>query len=306
MNIETYPNLTNEIKLFFNHYLNRQPNDDDVHYFLKLLKQGDLHITDVPKLITSSEEYQFFKKHEKQILQFKKYNETILNKELDKQKNQNKQNAISLVDIFKIAYSSNPLFTERFIEYFWTLKNLSTEGKILDIGCTESFLANELFKIKTLEVYGIDIRNVDSSTLFYFSQESAVKTHFENNFFDQITIVSSIEHFGLQVYGNAQIDEKADTKAMKEIKRILKKDGTLYLTTPYGINNGSFYRKYNKETLKKLFDGYKILEIKYFYQSDVGWKETDEKHASTIGHAKFYFGSEPFPGAIVTVKAIPL
>ena len=66
---------------------------------------------------------------------------------------------------------------------------------------TESLFANEVAKIKSLGVYGIDIRK-EKNPKFKFFVEDAAKTHFKDHFFDQITIISSIEHFGLDFYGN--------------------------------------------------------------------------------------------------------
>jgi SAM-dependent methyltransferase len=262
-----------------------------------------IHIADIKKLICSSDEYQFFKKFEKKLDEFKISDIKKLKQELKNQSLLKKRNAIFYVDLPNIAYEHNPAFTERFTEYFWVLKNLDTTGRILDIGCTESSFAREISKIKTLEVYGIDIRS-EKIPPYKFFLEDARQTHFENNFFDQITIISSIEHFGLDIYGNNIVEKDADLKAMKEIKRILKKDGTLFLTTPFGKNGKPWYRKYNANTLNNLFSGYIILEQKYFHQTDMGWVETDVKHASEIGDATYYFGS-PLPGAITVVKAQP-
>jgi len=294
--------ISKEICSIFSESLNRIPSNEELDYYISQLQEGRINISDVSKLTESSDEYTFLSKNKDAISEILKYNYKILKEELKKQSKLKTPKAIFYVDVKKISYKNNPSTTERFIEYFWVLKNLQTKGNLLDIGCTESLFANEVSKIKSLDVYGIDIRN-EQNPSYKFFVEDATKTHFEDHFFDQITIISSIEHFGLDFYGNKKINPTADLDSMKEIKRILKKDGTLFLTTPYGKNGTSWYRKYNKNSLKKLFDGFQIIKVKYFCQTKKGWIETEKDHAEIIGHAKIHFGSEPFPGAIVAIMA---
>lgn len=303
LKIDKNSSLAREINSNFLTLLNRKAGEQDLNYYCEQIQLGKIHISDIKKLIQASEEYQFLKKYEKELIKFQKSDEERLKQELKNQSSLKQPKAIFFVDVMHIAYEHNPAFTERFTEYFWILKNLKTTGNLLDIGCTESSFAREVSKIKTLEVYGIDIRP-ENDLPFKFFVEDATKTHFKDNFFDQITVISSIEHFGLDIYGNKIIDKDADLKAMKEIKRILKKDGILLLTTPFGKNGKPWYRKYDNNTLKNLFNGYNVIEEKYFYQTDDGWKETNMKDALEIADAKYYLGN-PLPGAIVAVKAQP-
>ena len=125
---------------------------------------------------------------------------------------------------------------------------MDISGKLLDIGCTESSFASKLSQIPTMEVFGVDIRNIKNPS-FTFFMEDITNTHFENNFFDQITIISTIEHIGLEGYKNTNINFNADLDAMSEIKRILKSTGTLYLTTPFGKNQTNWFRTYTSESV---------------------------------------------------------
>ena len=147
---------------------------------------------------------------------------------------------------------------------------------------------NEATKNEKLHIYGIDIRKPDYEPKFNFFRESAEKTHFENEFFDQILIISSIEHFGFTVYSNKMLDENADFKAMNEIKRILKKAGTVLITVPYGKGNTKNYRKYDKDRLEKLLEGFEITEKKILKQSGWEWKEYPELKLEELGNSEFY------------------
>jgi len=299
-----FGNLENEIASYYNKFLLRDPSEDEIICHLNELSSGKLHFNDILKNIQFSLENKSIQKHKDVIDKFFKTDSLLLQKELKKQKHKQERNALHFVDLKKIVHAHSPL-SERLVEYLYVLKNLTTKGKLLDIGCNESEFANELSKIKTLQVYGIDIRPILGKTLYNFFKEDAQHTHFDNDFFDQITIISSIEHFGLEVYGNKNIDTDADVRAMKEIRRILKKNGRLFLTTPFGKDSTSWYRKYNKNSLTKLFSGFKIIKEKYFYQTENGWKETDVNHASAIGNAKYAIGESTLPGAIVVVIAQP-
>ncbi len=97
------------------------------------------------------------------------------------------------------------------------------KGKILDIGCGSYpyFLINTNFK----ERYGIDpsinsslAKNINLQKLDVTKQ----KLPFKDNFFDAVTMLAVFEHLNY---------EKIPF-ALKEINRVLKKEGVLVMTTP--------------------------------------------------------------------------
>ncbi|MEM3440105.1 MAG: class I SAM-dependent methyltransferase [Candidatus Bathyarchaeia archaeon] len=205
------------------------------------------------------------------------------------------------LDILKAAYSYNPPSSERFTEYLWVLRNLIKRGRILDVGCTESLLPQMLAEFPELEVYGIDIRpyenGINVRPKFKFFQEDALHTHFPNEFFDQILAISSIEHFGLKWYGNEKPDPEADKKAMKEMHRILKRNGSILVTVPFGVGEGRFYRVYNKRTLEDLFKGFRIEKCEFFVLKGHMWMKSDLENASKMD------GSEKVT-SIACIKAV--
>lgn len=97
-------------------------------------------------------------------------------------------------------------------------------ARILDIGCSNGYISSSLINEAT-EVYGIDISQKDvseASTLGLKAQVHDVATGlpFENEIFDIVIAAEIIEHL-------------IDTDYfLKEIYRVLKKDGKLILTTP--------------------------------------------------------------------------
>ncbi len=99
------------------------------------------------------------------------------------------------------------------------------EGKILDIGC--GFYPYFLISTKFKEKYGID-PFVDTSSVKgknIILKKISVgnqKLSFENTFFDVVTMLAIFEH----------IDHDKLKNVLSEIKRVLRKDGILIITTP--------------------------------------------------------------------------
>lgn len=101
-------------------------------------------------------------------------------------------------------------------------KKLRT-GRILDIGCGSYpyFLLNTNFK----EKFGIDpsLSKVEIDNLeLKKTNISKERIRFENDFFDVVTLLAVFEH----------IDDNKLSFVLKEIFRVLKRDGQLIITTP--------------------------------------------------------------------------
>jgi ubiquinone/menaquinone biosynthesis C-methylase UbiE len=88
------------------------------------------------------------------------------------------------------------------------------------------------------EVYSIDVQELLQLKIVHppnlkFIRGDIRHTNFPSNFFDRVIAVSTIEHIGLGHYGE-EFDERGDEKAIKEAIRILKPNGKLLATPPYG------------------------------------------------------------------------
>lgn len=102
------------------------------------------------------------------------------------------------------------------------LKRVEKE-RILDIGCGSYpyFLITSNFKyrfgmdpsLESLSLENIDLRRIDATK---------IKLPFEDNYFDAVTMLAVFEHIN-----SVKLDF-----VLKEIKRVLKKDGLLVITTP--------------------------------------------------------------------------
>lgn len=198
--------------------------------------------------------------------------------------------------------------SQRAIEYSWLLKNLKVidrESLVLDVGCSESLLSHELIA-RGFRVVGIDIRDYSfKDKRVVFLRRNIVDTKLPNGLFDAIIIVSTIEHIGLEAYGQSIKDTNGDIKALKEIKRILKPQGIIIITTPYIGNSelriNSFERQYNRQRLKELIGEMNTLKESYFHPYRLGkrlrWLEVPKEKID-----KLHFRKEPGLACIILQK----
>jgi len=109
---------------------------------------------------------------------------------------------------------------------------------VLDVGCGFGTLLIYALRKGAKTAYGIEISEEDLKTAKKYIKDEKIKLFqgsatnlpFEDNFFDTVVNTEVLEHIPI------------DTENMmfSEISRVLKKDGVVYLTTPYD----SFWSKY--------------------------------------------------------------
>jgi ubiquinone/menaquinone biosynthesis C-methylase UbiE len=167
----------------------------------------------------------------------------------------------------------------------WLFENLKNEVnfKILDVGCSESLLCFELVARK-YDVYGVDTRDYRGKpAMLKFFKADAAKLPFSDNFFNQITMISTLEHIGIGAFNDPKY-EGAETEVLNELKRILSKEGKLYLSVPYCDKyTVTWQRYYDRETLNKLLDGnFNIISKTIYIRDKSRWIRCEEKDVSGI------------------------
>lgn len=163
---------------------------------------------------------------------------------------------------------------ERITEYPFVHSNIKMEkGKILEVGCGNSILSLELAS-SGHSVWALDLRRYPySHNNLVYVQEDIRNTSFSDEFFDRIIAVSSIEHIGIE----NKDDQDGDKMALKEIFRILKYNGKLILTLPFGkraiadSKGEPLYRVYDKIMLDELISLLKIEHIEYAARKENCW-----------------------------------
>lgn len=89
---------------------------------------------------------------------------------------------------------------------------------------------------------------------------------FEDNTFDLVTSISTMEHCGLPRFSE-KVDKAGDIKGMRELYRVIKPGGYCILTVPYAGKGGIYqnkHRVYDPKTFMKLIGKFKIVKQKFF------------------------------------------
>lgn len=183
-----------------------------------------------------------------------------------------------------VIFPSSDLHNERVVEYPWVFKRIGTcEGRILDVGCSGSDLSIKLAS-QGLEVYGIDIykhqKYAESTFIghhpnFNFVLCDARWLPFKDSFVDFVTAVSTIEHIGIGCYGDLE-DMEGDKNSVKELFRVCKKLGRIFITVPYGKRAiTSLQRIYDNQALKRLVQRLNVeVQVEYFTKHDFIWSKS--------------------------------
>jgi SAM-dependent methyltransferase len=176
---------------------------------------------------------------------------------------------------------------ERIVEYPWLIANLPPEPlRLLDAGSALNFetllihpkLANKKITIVNLNPESSCFSHLGVSYLF----EDLRHLPIVDNTFDVITCISTLEHIGMDNTKIYTTDEKYKEQktedyliAARELRRVLKPEGSLFLTVPFGIKgNFGFFQQFDKAMLAKLiavFDKKKSRSTFYKYTKS-GWQ----------------------------------
>jgi SAM-dependent methyltransferase len=135
-------------------------------------------------------------------------------------------------------------------------------------------------------VYG-DLRNLD----------------FRDNLFDTVACVSTIEHIGMDnsMYaGKSDIAKRGDPKefleAVRELKRVLKPGGSLYITFPFGrYENHGWFQQFDSQLVDTLIQGFdpEVVHEDIFRYDPDGWRRSDRASCATceffdVHESKYY------------------
>jgi len=188
---------------------------------------------------------------------------------------------------------------ERIIEYSWLFSRLPLgPGRLLDAGSTLNYryivekepVASKNVYITTLapETYCMWQKKIS------YIYEDLRETCYRDEYFDVIASISTIEHIGMD---NTMLYTEDETKkenrvdayleAIQEYYRILKKNGTLFLSFPFGrYANHGWFQVLDAEMTDVILDNFsarKHSEL-YFQYTPTGWRKAsrDELYDATF------------------------
>ena len=175
---------------------------------------------------------------------------------------------------------------ERIIEYPWLFSRIPHgAGKLLDAG---SVLNHEfLLDQKVLGEKGIVISTLAPEGNCFWKKgisyvyEDLRETCFQDDYFDFVVSLSTIEHIGLDntlLYtkdtSKKEMNPESYRDAVKEFRRILKPQGILYLSFPYGrYRNHGWFQVFDEKMLDRVIDTFSPRSIteKHFRYESNGW-----------------------------------
>ena len=184
---------------------------------------------------------------------------------------------------------------ERIIEYPWFFSRLpgSATGKLLDAGSAlniDFILQHEALKTKK-----VFISTLDPETLCYWRDgisyvyEDLRGSCFKEGYFDWIASLSTIEHIGLDntmLYtSDVSKNEKKGSSflaALREYKRMLKPNGTLYLSFPFGVHkNHKWFQVFDAIMLDQVISVFAPSRVEEFhYQHEPkGWRVSSREES---------------------------
>lgn len=169
---------------------------------------------------------------------------------------------------------------ERVIEVPWVLSRLRPVGRVLEVGYAfaETAWLGALLR-SGVELVGVDLARRDVEGIETVEADVR-KLPFEKGSFDQILLVSTLEHVGADniVYG-VEAERGADARlaALRELRRALRGDGRLLVTVPLGEpGDHGWFRQEDEDGWTALFAraGWFVEEIELYELREEGWRAT--------------------------------
>lgn len=174
--------------------------------------------------------------------------------------------------------------TERVAEIPFLLRalDLPRGSRVLDVGSRWSpipfYLSAMGFRTIGMDLHKVPVPNGNPA----FIQADARALPFRPETFDGVTMVSTLEHIGIQAYDGG-LDEDGDVTTLRALREVLRPGGILILTVPFGRpGQGRRQRVYDRARLGRIREGYHEERILFFISAGTRWQETSETEASAM------------------------
>ncbi len=168
---------------------------------------------------------------------------------------------------------------ERPIEIPWCLARYDGEPRVLDVGyafAEPAYLAG-LVALGAAELTGVDLAEAEVPGLRAVVAD--VRTlPFDDGAFDLVLCISTLEHVGRDngVYAvDGLRDEHGDEAALRELRRVLAKEGRLLVSVPAGEHDDQGWQvQRTPEDWVALFEGagFLVYEDELYVHGEDGWR----------------------------------
>jgi O-antigen chain-terminating methyltransferase len=197
---------------------------------------------------------------------------------------------------------------ERPIEIPWCLARYDGEPRVLDVGyafAEPAYLAG-LVALGAAELIGVDLAEADVPGLRPVVADVR-ELPFDSSAFDLVLCISTLEHVGRdnEVYAvDAHRDEHGDEAALRELRRVLAKEGRLLVSVPTGEHDDQGWQvQRTPEGWVALFEraGFLVYEDELYVHGTEGWR------TGTLAEAEGarYGAGGPGAGAVLLAELRP-
>ena len=198
---------------------------------------------------------------------------------------------------------------ERAIEIPWSLARYRGEPRVLDVGyafAEPAYLAG-LTGLGATELVGVDLARAEVPGLRSVVADIR-ELPFPDESFELAFCISTLEHVGRdnEVYDvDAARDESGDESALRELRRVLGKDGRLLVSVPTGEREDQGWQIVRTpEDWIALFErsGFLVYEDELYVRAAEGWRSAtlDEARAARYG------AGGPGAGAVLLAELHPV
>jgi len=196
------------------------------------------------------------------------------------------------INLTKLPKKFGYRIDERIIEYPWLFSKLNDSYEVLlDAGSILNYdflllnpkLNNKKIFISTLAPENNCYWKNGISYVYEDLRESC----FKNDFFDKIACISTLEHVGLDntLLYTSDISKKENICdsyliMIKEFKRILKTNGKLFITIPYGKRkNFGWFQIFDQQMVETIINTFNCnnYSLEYYQYKNNGWVLADKK-----------------------------
>jgi O-antigen chain-terminating methyltransferase len=197
---------------------------------------------------------------------------------------------------------------ERAIEIPWALARYDGEGHVLDVGyafAEPAYLAG-LVALGAIDLVGVDLATAEVPGLRPVVADVRALP-FSDSSFDLAFCISTLEHIGRDntVYDvDAERDDAGDDAALRELHRVLTKDGRLLVSVPTGEHDDQGWQiQRSPEEWIAVFEraGFIVYEDELYLRAANGWRRASLAEARTAR----YGSGGPGAGAVLLAELHP-
>ncbi len=128
----------------------------------------------------------------------------------------------------------------------------------MTVGIISQFVPTTMIDIRPIE---LELENLS------FQRGSIMDLPFSDNSIASLSSLCVVEHIGLGRYGDP-VDYWGSEKAIRELKRVLKPGGNLFVSLPIDEECRVYFnahRAFTRDYIMELFAGFELVEEKYIY-----------------------------------------